>query len=209
MRYLLIVLLLIFTGCSSKKLPNTWEHKSASSTKSYIHYYLQERDTLAKAEYKRAIKSAKQSASLDTLAKIYLTKCSLNHLLYVEDSCQEYLEIKHLLDDKSLDNYYQFISNKPFDSADLPEQYREFALTKDMTSKKKVLFEMESLYSQLLAASLIKDELNDKDILELLKRSSYHGYRRVNLVLLERLAQTTSSEKLKKESLEKIEILNR
>ena len=207
MKYLLIVFVLFFTACSSSKSPNTWEKSSALSTKSYIDYFLQDRELLANSEYTRAVTNAKQSASVDTLAKIYLTQCALNRAVYIEDDCSEYIELEHLIEDSTLKNYFYFITHKPFESASLPQQYQKFAQETDIEKKKAALFEIEPLSSQLVAAATIKETLNDQDVLLLLKKSSYYGYRRVNIVLLKHLSMTTKDKKLQKESLAKLEIL--
>lgn len=208
MKIVFILFLLLLTGCSTKKAPNTWEHNSATNAQAYVKYFLEDKEILAKAAYRRTRDNAKQSASLDTLAKVYLLKCSLNQASGISDSCTQYLKIEHLVDDNKIKSYYAFLKGETFDVQMLPVQYKDFASSQTMKQKRVELFKIEPLVSKLIAASTIKDDLSEKDLQQLLKESSYYGYKRTNLMFLKLLAQRAKDKETKAKYLEKIEVLN-
>ncbi|MFT7005397.1 MAG: hypothetical protein ACJAWW_002772, partial [Sulfurimonas sp.] len=104
--------LVFFSACSFKSPANQWQYQSSSAFDSYTKNFLSCNNSLAKNDLSRAIKHSKQSADLTMLCKIYLGKCALNISVGLNDSCKEYKNISELVNNKSLDAYYDFITLK-------------------------------------------------------------------------------------------------
>jgi len=189
MRYLFVISLLLFFGCSTKSPQNKWQYQSYNSYKSFEKYFLEYKLDLAAIELDRARESAKVSANLDTLARIELSKCALQVALLQEFTCKDYDSLKSLIKDNELSSYYNFLSVK-FDKNDLnnlPKQYHSFAeafLSKDLKSMKKSLKTVEPFTSQMIAASLIKEELDESTISMIVDKASFRGYRYAVIVWL-------------------------
>ena len=110
-KYSLILFIAVFFGaCSFKTPPNQWQHKSANAFNTYVKDFMHGEDSLAKSDLKRAIKHAKKSSDLTTLARVYLGKCALNISVGIDDKCEEYKNISHLVEDEELLNYYSVIT---------------------------------------------------------------------------------------------------
>ena len=126
---LFLLSILFFSACSFKTPANKWQYDSANYFHLYTKNFLNANTILAKNDMKIAIKSAKRSANLTTLAKVHLGKCALNISVGVSDACKEYTEIKNLVNDEKLDAYYNFVtqSNVQINPALLPNDYASFA----------------------------------------------------------------------------------
>lgn len=179
---LTLATLLSFGGCSFSKPPNDWQYKSAAYFHAYQENFLSARTLLARGELQRAKSYAKQSADLETLARVYLGESALEISVGIKNSCQSYQEIADLISNKELDAYAAFLTQtlREEQISYLPKQYREFAfaLTKEHYKEaKELLFEMQKVSSTLLAAALIKEHLDDASRLRLIELSSYYGYK--------------------------------
>ncbi len=209
-----IFIILIFTSCSFKAPQNEWQHKSSNAFSSYTKNFLSNNDALAKNDLNRAIKHAKQSADLTQLARVYLGKCALNISVGIEDSCQNYLDISELIDDKKLQAYYSFIThsieNKQIRF--LPKNYQEYALNINKLNFKeanKNILEMQRVTSTLLCGVLIKDNLAIKSRDKITKLASFYGYKKAVLFWLNEQKKFTDDEEEIKYIDRKIFVLER
>jgi hypothetical protein len=182
MRNLLIAALFIFAGCSTKVVDNKWQYQSYNSYTSFEKYLMQYKLELAAIELDRARSNAKQSANLDTLARVELSSCALHVALLEEFTCKNFVELKPLIDDKQLDAYYNFLSlefNKD-DISELPDQYREFAkayLKSDTKAMNRAILSLKPLTSKMIAASLIKEKISQDVVRSIVDEASFKGYR--------------------------------
>lgn len=198
-------LVLFFAACSFQSPPNNWQYKSSNAFESYNKNFLQGHTIMAKNDLARAQEHARMSADLSMLARIYLGKCALNKAVGREDSCQEYLELSPLLDSNSLDAYYNFLHNKSNaeDREKLPKQYQEFAkylALKEYAKAFDAIVSMQSISSQLIAASLVREHLSENQKEKIVQIASFYGYKQGVLFWLEEI-------KASSDDLEKIKLL--
>jgi len=213
MTIFLSLFILVFLGCSFKSPPNEWQYKSVNAFDAYIKDFLSAKDRLATNDLNRAIKHAKQSADLKTLAKIYLGECALNISIGIDDKCNKYQSIANLVDDKKLDAYFNFIrlNLDKLDVDALHENYKDFALyllKNDKTKAKKTLLFIKKPTSKLLAAALIKDDLDNYTREEVLKNASFLGYKKSVLFWLNEIKRHTYNKEQLRKITKKIEIIN-
>ncbi len=208
---LLLVSLLLLSACSFKSPPNQWQYKSISAFDSYTKNFLSANDALAKNDLSRAINHAKQSADLEILARVYLGKCALNISVGINDKCEEYLLISDLVNNKSLDAYYNFIKLKSeYSLENLNSQYKDFALLlkhKDFSKANNEILKIDKPISKLLAASLMKNKLNDASRNEMIKIASFYGYKKSVLFWLNEARINTIDEGKRENLSKKISIL--
>ena len=181
--------ILYINACSFKAVPNEWQIKSTTAFNSYSQNFLKANDVLANNDLTRAIKHAKQSANLSQLGKIYLGECALNISAGAKNECNEFKKLSTLLNDKTLNAYYSFITLtiKPEQIDQLPKRYRTFAsflIQKNFQKANQELFEIEEISSSLLCASLIKEHLESTSRKKILKLSSFYGYKKIVLFWL-------------------------
>ena len=201
--YLIIVL--FFTACSSKSPINQWKIRSINSFDSYKYNFLIDNDLVAKRDLKSAIKYAKQSADLSTLAKIYLGECALNYSHGIEFTCTKVDEVLSLMQNIKLNSYYSFIrlNFNQSDIINLPNKYQKFAsniLKKNYNEANIDIVNMSDATSKLIASSLIKDNIDEKTLNHLLEVSSLYGYKKSIVFLLSKKKKLFSN----KEEIEKI-----
>ncbi len=203
-KIILLFILFFFTACSFSTPPNEWQYKTSNSFELYVKSFLSSKEVLSEGDFKRAVKHAKHSSNLDILAKIYLGRCAIRNSVGIEDSCKEFVELKSLVDSKSLNSYYLFITKKLKieDVEYLPSAYKDFAqmyLNKNYIHAKKEMFNIEKLSSKLIAANMIKRNMNTKDIEKLLEDISFYGYKKSVLYWLGVLkSKTNDTQKIKK-----------
>jgi hypothetical protein len=125
----LLIIVIFFTSCSTKQVPNQWQYKSTDAFNSYSKNFLKNNKILAKSYFKTSVKYAKQSANFDQLARIYLGKCALNKSVDKNYKCIDYNNIKDLADSKYLASYYSMLHGDLQTSQikTLPSQYKLFA----------------------------------------------------------------------------------
>nr|WP_321267523.1 hypothetical protein [uncultured Sulfurimonas sp.] len=178
----LTICILLLSACSFKSPPNQWQYKSTAAFESYTKNFLSSEDALAKNDLSRAIKHAKHSANLKTLARVYLGECALNISVGIDDNCNSYKEVAALIDDKSLDAYFTFITSKSsIEVENLNKIYKNFASfvnVKDFDNAQKEIFKITKPTSKLLAASLIKDKLSIQTVDEMINIASFNGYKK-------------------------------
>lgn len=201
----MLITFFIFTACSLpdfKTHPNAWQHKSASAFNSYTKNFLRANDAIAKSDLKRAIAHAKHSADLTSLARIYLGECALHVSVGIKDTCQKYNEISNLINSKELEAYKNFITKSINKSQInlLPKHYQNYT--------QKDILSMPKITSKLLSATLIKDKLHVYIVKQLIKDSSYYGYKKAVIFWLKELKTKTLDIKQKKRIDKKISILN-
>jgi hypothetical protein len=208
---ILSITLLLLSACSFKSPPNQWQYKSTTAFDSYTKNFLSANDALAENDLSRAIKHAKQSADLKMLARVYLGKCALNISVAIDDNCKDYLDIADLVNDKSLDAYYSFITLKSeYLVENLNSQYIDFALlvkNKSFTKANSEILKIDKPISKLLAASLIKDKLSNAIRDEMIKIASFYGYKKSVLFWLNEAKVNTTNEDNRKNLSKKIYIL--
>ena len=202
----------LFLGCSFKSPPNKWQYNSVNAFDAYTKDFLSSNDKMAKNDLNRAIKHAKMSANLTTLAKIYLGKCALNISVGIDDKCNEYKSISELVDNVKLEAYYNLIrlNLDKLQPKALDKSYQNFALhliTKERLKAKQTLSYMKKPTSKLLAASLIKNNLDNKTRKEMLDSASFLGYKKSVLFWLNELKiHTKDTDELDK-IIKKIEVI--
>ncbi len=187
-----LLVTIFFTACSFKAPINQWEINSANAYNKYTQNFLMQNIELANSDLKSSIKYAKQSANLNQLARIYLGKCALNISVGVDDSCEEYNEIKELVKSNDLEIYYLMLQNSlsQKDILFLPKEYKSFyknKLEKNYTLAFESIKKENKITSLFLASSLIKNELSKTQIEYLIEKSSYYGYKNIVLFWLNRL----------------------
>jgi len=196
--FLFIVFISFFSGCSLSTPANQWQYKSTTAFNAYKENFLKQNLVVAQADLKRAIKHAKMSADLTQLATIYLGECALKTAVStLIQPCNKYKRIQPLIENKSLDTYFDFLQKKEINIELLPSEY------------KKSLFDIEKATSFFISASLLQDNLNEKDINKILQKASFYGYKQVVLFWLKKAVKITKSNKKKKILLKKILVLSR
>ncbi len=183
-KLLFLAIAIFFTGCSFKT-NNKYKYRvdASNSFDSFKKYYLQGKTRLASIALKRALQNAKEGSDVNSIAKIYLGECALHNAMLIRDNCNEFAQIKDIISDKNIQNYYLFL-RKDFQKIDtkfLPQRYRDFAKylkKKEFKNAIKALYKIKDADSQIIAASLIKDKLSKKDIKNIIKLSSSMGYKK-------------------------------
>ena len=204
--------LFLLSACSFKSPPNEWQYKSVNAYDSYQKNFLSSNNSLAKNDISRAIKHAKMSADLTQLARIYLSECALNISVGIEDKCENYVNIQELVNNDGLDAYYSFItlSLKKQQIKLLPKTYQNFILhlqTMEYDKANKDILSMDKITSQLLSASLLKENITKKTRDTIIERASFNGYKTVVLFWLKQKINSTSNENKKKRLIKKISIM--
>ena len=203
----LLIFLVFFAGCSLKPPANQWEYKSSSAFESYTKNFLSANDAVAHNELEKALKSAKQSADLEQLARIYLGKCGLELSIEPQATCSEYEKIQEFITSAKLISYYKMLNKtlKNRDIQNLPSQYQTFANYYHMQNYQEVfqaIQGMEQISSQFIAASLIHDKLSKSQINYLIDTASFYGYKKLVIFWIKQLI-IKEEDSLKKERLEK------
>ena len=201
-KFFILIIALLFTGCSLK-VNNKYKYRvdASNSFDSFKKYYLQGKTRLASIALKRALQNAKEGSDINSIAKIYLGECALHNAMLIQDRCNEFVQIKDIISDKSIQNYYLFLTKdfQKIDTKFLPDRYRNlvnYLKQKKFKNAIKALYKIKDTDSQIIAASLIKDKLSKKDIQNIIKLSSSMGYKKVTArwyTLLE--AKSTAAEK--------------
>ncbi len=184
-KYLLCVLAaaLMIGGCASKTPPNQWQIESAESFDSYTQSYLKGEEVMAQSELSGAIEEAKRSADIEQLERIYLGACALEHSVGEGRYCTEYRRLSAIRTYRALEAYASLLEGAlgTADIEHLPPQYQTFAqyrLRGDVSGAFNELISMKRVTSQLIAASLIKDRLNDTQRDYILGLASKYGYKK-------------------------------
>ncbi len=210
--FITLFLVLVISGCSLKTTDRyKYRVNASNSFESYQKYYLQGKTTLASVSLKRAINSAKMGSDLNSLATIYLGECAITNALFIKDNCKEYKKASTVIKDSKLENFYNLIEGKIeiVDTKKLPKNYISFAHFLKQGDYKKAfnaIKEMPSPVSKLIAASIIKNSMNTKNIEYIIDISSSMGYKNATIKWYKFLLSKSNPEK-KDRILEKIRLL--
>ncbi len=184
-KYILLIFLFVFAGCSFKGAQkDMWIKDASNSFESYSNYYLQGDTRLASVSLKRAEQSAKSSVNLTPLSKIYLGVCALHVAVFIDDKCTQYISIRDIVKNKNNSESYFNMLQKNFGvlkTEYLPEQYVDFANAmkkEDFLSAFKSIKIMPKTSSKLISASLMKEHLSAKDIEYIIDEASFSGYKK-------------------------------
>ncbi len=185
---LVLFIVVLLSACSFKTPPNQWQRKSADAFSSYVKDFMSGEDGLARNDLRRAVKHAKKSANLTTLARVYLGKCALNVSVGVEDKCEEYVSVSNLVEDEKLSNYYGVI-------------------TKTSTLNPDAILDKSKATSLLLNGALKKETLNDAQRAKYLQIASRNGYKKAVLFWLNESKSKTNDKNKKEYFQRKIEAI--
>jgi len=213
-KIVLILFSILITGCSLKAPANEWQYKSSNAFSSYTKNFLMGNEVLAKNDLSRAIKHSKKSADLTQLAKIYLGECALNISVGIKDDCKKYIDISSLLNDESLNAYYDFISLsiKKEQVKDLPKNYQPYAynlLKKDYKSANQDILNISKATSSFICASLIKENIDVTTREKMISLASFNGYKKVVLFWLNESLKNNQNQEDIKNIKKKISILTK
>lgn len=214
MKKLLLYALIVisFSACSFKTPPNEWQYKSANAFDSYTKNFLGANESLAKDDLNTAVQNAKRSADLTPLARIYLGECALNISVGLTDKCNKYKDIADIANNKALDAYFAFLTSSMTNEQinKLPKNYQKFALhakNSEFAKADNELLNISKPTSLFLAAALIKKDIADETIEEVVKTASFHGYKKVVIFWLNEKKNRTADIDKKNKISKKISIL--
>ncbi len=183
-KFIILTVIILFTGCSFKTSDKyKYRVDASNSFESFKKYYLQGKTRLASIALKRALQNAKAGSDINSIAKIYLGECALHNAMLIKDNCSEFAQIKDIINDKTIQNYYLFLIGdfQKIDTQFLSKQYRDFTKylkQQDIKNAIKALHKIKDIDSQIIAASLIKNKLSKKDVKDIIKSSSSMGYKK-------------------------------
>lgn len=203
MRYLVIACILILGGCSFKQPQNKWELNAINAAQAYQKNFLSSYDVAAKKDLQRAVAHAKKSANLQTLAKIYLTKCAMQVSVLKDPTCSDFTKLQKVIQNSQLSAYKAFLMrNIAQEQIELlPKRYHKFAaslLKDDMNQTIKAMQNIEDIHSRFIAAALIKEALDSKQIDAIINLSSHRGYDKITKAWLAYKYKKFGDEKAKK-----------
>ena len=206
------IIMIVFSACSFKTPENEWKIKSVNAFDSYTQNFLKSNDTLAKNDLKRAIKHAKNSANLDTLGGIYLSECALNISVGIDNNCSKFVNIQDLIYDKNYNSYKDFIlgnfEKKQISS--LPKNYHEFAkdlIENNYEKANQDVQNIKNIKSKLIAAAILKENINKETIKNIIKNTSHYGYKKAIIYWLTKLREYEVNDLEKKQISKRLLIL--
>ncbi|NPA74102.1 MAG: hypothetical protein GXO12_05260 [Epsilonproteobacteria bacterium] len=177
-----LIVIVLFAGCSFKATQKyKYRVDASNSFDSFRDYYLKGQTRLASTALQRAINNAKQGYDIDSLSKIYLGACALHIGVLIDDKCEEYLKIKHLSQNDSLQDYYHLIEGEFSKIKNPPKEYSDFvnAMKKgDYKSAFEAVKSMKDSTSKLIAASLMKEHLTKPQINYIINEAASMGYKK-------------------------------
>ncbi len=212
MRWSSYLVLLFLIGCAGTTPPNKWQYDSSNYFEEYKNSYLKGESDLAKDFLTKALKSAKSSSNLETLASIELGRVALRLSLFKDLNLKEYKKIEPLIDSKELKAYARLLSKSltPKDIKNLPKRYQRFAkayLDGDFTKAKSEIKKLKNPLSKMVAGALIKSHLDDETISDIVDSISFYGYKVAVIRWLKFWRDKTKNRALKKELSKKLAIL--
>jgi len=192
-----IAFITFFVGCSTSTPPNQWQYKSTTAFNSYKENFLKQNLVVAQADLKRSIKHAKMSADLTQLATIYLSECALKTAVSTSiQRCDNYKKIQPLVQNRSLDAYFNFLQKEETNVELLPSEYR------------KSLFNIAKPTSFFVKASLMQESLTELEMNKVLNKASLYGYKQVVFFWLKKISKITKNSIKRKNIMMKILILS-
>ncbi|PLA74130.1 hypothetical protein CYQ88_07770 [Hydrogenovibrio sp. SC-1] len=210
------VFVLFISGCSIQfsQPQNAWQVKAVSAFQNYQKYYLEGRVILAESERRKAISQAKQSAKLETLARVYIADCAIQAAVLNASDCALYLQVKPLVNAPELEAYYHFLSGSLSASEvdKLPSQYHGFAKkwqSGKTTKLDELVLAISPLESQLVSASIAKEMLTLKTLRAIIQTTADYGYKLASIRWMTYLSDRTPDADESAQLLKKIEILTK
>lgn len=191
-----IILLILISGCSLQQPKNTWQYKSVTAFEKYQQYYLENHLILASSERKKAIAYAKQSAHLNTLARVYLGDCAIQYAALNKTQCLDFQETEPHAHDPELTAYFNLLTGQLTmqQVAQLPKRYQDFAkalLNNDSAQVQIEVMAIPGLYSKLIAASLTQSQLDLDTLRLLINETAEQGLQLASLRWMSYLADIT------------------
>lgn len=214
-KYLSIAtVLFLLAGCAAPKHADAWRYQSAAATKAYGEHFLKDERVQVESNYSQAERTAKQSADLVPLARLYLSACALNIAVLVEDTCESFAQTRSVHDDAELAAYYAMLTGTMTETevADLPNRYRSFArayLSKKPEKIRNTVDGITPLRSRLVAASIARHYLTDQQLDVLISEASHLGYRRAVIAWMRYQKETTADAEKKLLLERKLELLTK
>jgi hypothetical protein len=201
-------------GCSAPKHEDAWRYQSAAATKAYGEHFLKDERVQVESNYSQAERTAKQSGDLVPLARLYLSECALNIAVLVEERCEAFAQTRDVHDDAQLNAYYAMLTGSMTKSqvGELPQQYRSFArayLSKELKKIRREVDGITPLRSRLVAASIARHYLTDKELDKLIGEASHLGYRRAVIAWMQYQKETTADAEKKLLLERKLELLTK
>jgi len=205
--------LLFFAACSTPQHEDDWRYQAAGSTQAYAEYFLKEERAMTQSRFSHAERSARRSADLEPLGRLYLTRCALEHAVLQPLHCDLLDDHPLLLEAPGLGAYRALLNGslKAERIPDLPPQYRDFAaaLLRGASGRAEALLpRIEPLSSRLVAASLVRERLDDAAIQALIAEASRLGYRRAVNAWLQQLCRVTGDPGVRERTRETLTLLN-
>lgn len=200
MKKVFLIILIFIAGCAMKTPPDKWKTDTSNAFASYREYYLQGNSRLAATELKRALNEAKRSADLGPLARIYLGECALHAAVLINDQCNDYIRISDMLGtQKELEAYYLMLQKKmnAVDDTMLPRQYQGFVRNVKIKKFKTAFANIKNMpetSSKLIAAALMKDQLDKNMLAYIIDQASFRGYKKSVIAWLLFSKKTATSE---------------
>ena len=202
----------LFQACSSPQPNNNWQYQATSSLEAYTKHYLEGNSIRAKVDLSRARRLATQSSQLHTLVNIELSVCAINIGTLKPSECKNVSDLLVIEPNPSQKAYLALLNSQLSSTQvnELPRQYQAFASTlleSDIERINEKTARIEPVTSRLIASALIKDQLDDKNIQELIDTLSYHGYKTPLLAWLKFQMQKEKDSEKKAKMKAKLEIL--
>lgn len=199
--FILIIIcgLISLSGCMGTPPKNEWQLKAISAFNGYKIYYLEDKIGLAQHDLQRARELTKQGTDLKTLARLELAQCAVQIGVLEATHCENYQILAALHQHAELNAYFRFLQQQTqrADIALLPSQYHQFAtqLLDGIASDQleQTIVKIDSIESRLIAAALVRDKLSTDFVRQLIKQTSFHGYKRASLQWMQHLSKITPS----------------
>lgn len=197
----ILMIILVLSACSSSKVPYAWQ----GQTKSYLTKYqeMMLKGDFFQAQYylDDAIKTAKNDATLETLAVVYLSKCAMNKAMNLKTQCQSYESLKSLLKQRRYDDYEKMLRGQKVDNISNLGHY--YALYQAIVNKDVQLSDIKSLetvYAQAIAAIVVdKHGLMNKEISHyMIDKASHENMKGLMLVWLKKSQSFATGEALQR-----------
>jgi len=185
----LMVSILFIQACSSPQPPNKWQHDAVAMSQNYQKHFLQNRLLRARLELNHARRLASQSAKFHTLIDIELTSCAMQLGSLEKSACEKATELLLLEPDPFQYAYLKLLTSQISEDkiTFLPRQYQDFAralINADQSRINQTLLSIRPLSSRLIASALAIEDIDDKNISELIDKLSFHGYKKPLLAWL-------------------------
>jgi len=173
-------------GCSVAPVP-AWQADTHDALESFRETYLAGNAKLAARYFAQARSSVSATGRPDLVARVELVRCGTGTAALDFDACGGYEVLQ--ADATTADQAYgRFLRNgpDPADAAQLPEQYRDLAATKDADAQNGALAKIEDPLSRLVAAGALfhAGRLSPKGLSTATDTASAQGWRNPLLAYL-------------------------